>query len=172
LAAAVGLFSAAAATAAAVKAAAVAATAAPAGAVPLTGLERRFCFSTQAALLRFSCARLRAFARRFRLGASKMVGDGWKEKSKLWLPPRVSRTTFAQLREATHAIYSCSTLAAVGSRGGTAVRLVADPRQVEPCVGPDISTPPQRGGGEGVAGGNIEHLSVRELAVHRILSVI
>jgi hypothetical protein len=46
------------------------------------------------------------------------------------------------------------------------VRLVADPRQVEPCVGPDISTPPQRGGGEGVAGGNIEHLSVRELAVH------
>jgi hypothetical protein len=83
LAAAVGLLSAVAATAAAVKAAAVAATAAPAGAVPLTGLERRFRFSTQAALLRFSCARLRAFARRFHLRASKMVGDGWQEKSKL-----------------------------------------------------------------------------------------
>ncbi len=80
---AVGLFSAAAATAAAVKAAAVAATAAPAGVVPLTGLERRFRFSTQAALHRLACAHLRAFARRFRLGASKMVGDGWQEKSKL-----------------------------------------------------------------------------------------
>ncbi len=78
LAAAVGLLSADAATAAAVKAAAVAATAAPAGAVPLTGLERRFRFSTQVTLLRFSCARLRAFARRFRLGALKMVGDGWR----------------------------------------------------------------------------------------------
>jgi hypothetical protein len=59
LAAAVGLFSAVAATAAAMKAAAVAATAAPAGTVLLTGLERRFRFSTQAALLRFSCARVR-----------------------------------------------------------------------------------------------------------------
>jgi hypothetical protein len=81
LAAAVGLLSAVAATEAAVKAAAVAATAAPTGAVLLTGLERRFRFSTQAALLRFSCARLRTFARPFRLGALKMVGDGWQEKS-------------------------------------------------------------------------------------------
>ncbi len=82
LAAAVGLLSADAATAVAVKAAAVAATAAPAGAVPLTGLERSFRFSTQETLLRFSCVRLHAFARRFRLGALKMEGDGWQEKSK------------------------------------------------------------------------------------------
>jgi hypothetical protein len=115
--------------------------------VSLTGLERSFRFSTQATLLRFPCARLRAFARRFRLGASKVEFDGWQEKSKLCSPPRVSKTTLAQLREATHAIYSCRILAAVGSREGS-----ADPRQVEPCVGPDISTPPQRRGGEGVAG--------------------
>ncbi len=57
-----GLLSAVAVTAAAVKAAA--ATAALAGAGPLAALERRFRFSTQAALLRFSCA----LARRFRLG--------------------------------------------------------------------------------------------------------
>ncbi len=36
------------------------------------------------------------------------------------------------------------------------MRVAADPRKVEPCVGPDISTPPQRGGGDGVVGGMLE----------------
>ncbi len=161
-------------SAAATKAAAVAATFS-AGSGPPAGLERRLRLSTQAACLRRSCSCLRAFARRLppRAGARwLLVGGVWQEKSKCWKPPRVSRTTLHQPRAATHSRYCCSKMAAAGSRKGVSAIVSADPRQVEcPCmgggVGPDISTPPQGGGGEGA--GRREgsrDLFRRELAVH------
>ncbi len=72
-AAAVGRLVVAAVAAAAVQAAAVTATS---SAGEPAGLERRLRLSTQAARLRLSCARLRAFARRFRGMRGLLVGEG------------------------------------------------------------------------------------------------
>ncbi len=65
--------------AAAVQAAAVTATL---SAGQPAGLKRQLCLSTQAARLRLSCARLRAFARHFRGTRRLLVGEGRQEKSK------------------------------------------------------------------------------------------
>ncbi len=140
--------------AAAVKAAAGTAASSAGRGPPVADPERRrLRFSTQAARLRFACARLRAFARRFRGTRGLLVGEGWQENSKCCVPPHVSKATLHQLRAKTHAKYCCSNIAAAGSREGVAV-VAADPWQVvRPCtgcdVGPDISTPPQGGGGGG-----------------------
>ncbi len=145
------------------KAAAVAALSSAGSTLP-AGLERRLCLSTQAPHLRFSCVRfrfscahLRAFVWRLHPCCSAgarwlLVGEGWQEKSKRCSPPRVSRTTLHHPRAVTHDRYCCSRLAAVGSKEGVAVVLAVPWQVVSPCtgggVGPDISTPPQRGGGE------------------------
>jgi hypothetical protein len=131
------------------------------------GLERRFRFSTQAALLKFSCACLCAFACSFPpagqqgdFHSARTCPGAWAHHRWWVMAGRRSRSavyhrvSFAQLCAATHARYCCCMLAATESRAGAAVRVAADARQVvSPCmgggVGPDISTPPQGGGGEG-----------------------
>jgi hypothetical protein len=67
-------------TAVAVPAAAVQAAAVTA--VPPAEIERRLRLFTQAARLELSCARLRAFTRRFRGERGLLVGEGSQEKSK------------------------------------------------------------------------------------------
>ncbi len=118
-------------------------------------LEWRLHLSTPAARLRPSCACLHAFAQRFHVTRRLFMGEGWQEKSKCCTPPRVSKATLHQPRAVTHARYCCSNIAAAGSREGVAI-VTADPWQVvTPCTGggvePAISTPPQRGGGEGAS---------------------
>jgi hypothetical protein len=90
------------------------------------GLERRLRLSTQAARLRLSWARLRAFAWHFRGARGLLVGEGWQEKLKCCNPPRVSKATLHQPRVVTHSKYCYSKIAAAGSREGVAV-VTADP---------------------------------------------
>jgi hypothetical protein len=128
-----------------------------AGYMQPAGLEWRLRLSTQAARLRFPCTRLRVFAQRLRPCQSAgtcwlLVAEGWQERSKRCSPPHVSRTTLHHPRVATQDRYCCSRLVAAGSKAGVAVVSAVPWQVVSPCpgggVGPDISTPPQGGGGE------------------------
>jgi hypothetical protein len=79
---------------------------------------------------------------------SKVVLDGWQEKSKHSHPPCISKTTLPQPRSATHARYCPNMQEAAESREGVVV--IADPRQVLALLLAPLSAP--YGGGRVEAG--------------------